>query len=150
MQPKPTGSKLLCPSAQPGMEECAVIGFVENDGDERLITYLDHAYPVDEELEASTVEHPELRQMLRFSATCAEHSCAHFDGTDCRLARRTAALLQPVVEGVPACAIRKDCRWFRQEGVAVCRRCPGVATLESIPTPLQELVAYSAHISGAE
>jgi hypothetical protein len=29
---------------------------------------------------------------------------------------------------VPACNIRRDCRWFRQEGRAACQRCPQIAT----------------------
>jgi hypothetical protein len=29
---------------------------------------------------------------------------------------------------LPACNVRKSCRWFRQEGVAACRVCPEVIT----------------------
>jgi hypothetical protein len=33
-----------------------------------------------------------------------------------------------VVDGLPACTIRRECRWFRQEGRAACQRCPQIVT----------------------
>ncbi len=52
----------------------------------------------------------------------------HFDGTRCQLAVRIAKLLPEVVDSLPACNIRSDCRWFRQEGRAACLRCPQIVT----------------------
>ena len=49
------------------------------------------------------------------------HACGHFDGRDCpRLATRVVQLLPPVVDGVPPCHLRPDCRWWQQEGKAAC------------------------------
>jgi hypothetical protein len=33
-----------------------------------------------------------------------------------------------VVDQLPACNIRAECRWFRQEGRAACLRCPQIMT----------------------
>jgi hypothetical protein len=68
-------------------------------------------------------------EVFRLAATCAEHKCPHFDGADCRLATRVAKMLPPVVDSLPPCVIRKECRWFSQEGAAACMRCPQVTTL---------------------
>jgi hypothetical protein len=48
---------------------------------------------------------------------------------DCRLATRVVQILPAVVDALPLCAIRKDCRWFSQEGGAACRRCPDITTV---------------------
>jgi hypothetical protein len=53
-------------------------------------------------------------QVLRIAAPCQEKACCHFDGTDCRLATRLVQLIPAVVESLPACRIRPDCRWFLQ------------------------------------
>jgi len=37
-------------------------------------------------------------------------------------------MLPEVVDHLPACNIRPDCRWFRQEGRAACVRCPQIVT----------------------
>jgi hypothetical protein len=68
-------------------------------------------------------------EVFRLSATCAEQACPHFDGADCRLATRVAQMLPPVVERLPPCIIRKDCRWYSQEGGAACLRCPEITTV---------------------
>jgi hypothetical protein len=67
--------------------------------------------------------------VFRLGATCAEHKCPHFDGADCRLATRVVKMLPPVVDSLPPCTIRKECRWFAQEGAAACMRCPEITTV---------------------
>jgi hypothetical protein len=56
-------------------------------------------------------------------------SSQHFDGANCGLATRIVSILPAVVEQLPDCQIRSDCRWFRQEGAAACRRCPQISTV---------------------
>ena len=68
-------------------------------------------------------------EVFRLSATCATHKCPHFDGADCQLATRIVTLRPPAVDALPPCIIRKDCRWFSQEGGAACLRCPQVTTV---------------------
>jgi uncharacterized paraquat-inducible protein A len=41
---------------------------------------------------------------------------------------RIVEQLPTVTEALPPCAIRRDCRWWQQEGKAACMRCPQVVT----------------------
>ena len=69
-----------------------------------------------------------MSQVFRLSARCEEKKCTHFDGSRCQLAVRIASMLPEVVDSLPACNIRPECRWFRQEGRAACLRCPQIMT----------------------
>jgi hypothetical protein len=118
----------LCPSAQPGMDNCRVLGVVQQDGPTPRLVYLNELLPAtDDVLAMSAPLKP--TEVYRLAATCAEHKCPHFDGADCRLATRIVQILPAVVEALPPCTIRKDCRWYSQEGAAACRRCPEVTTV---------------------
>ncbi len=118
----------LCPSAQPGMDNCRVLGVVDHESPTPKIVYLNEILPAtDEVLAQSAPLKP--TEVFRLSATCAEHKCPHFDGMDCRLATRIVNMLPPVVDDLPPCTIRKDCRWFSQEGGAACKRCPEITTV---------------------
>jgi hypothetical protein len=118
---------LKCPSAQPGMGDVQVLGVVSRDAEAPRLAYLDESM-------AATPEILELAaplaasQVFRLSARCEESKCTHFDGTRCQLAVRIAKLLPEVVDSLPTCNIRPDCRWFRQEGRAACVRCPQIIT----------------------
>jgi len=118
---------LKCPSAQPGMSDVQVLGVIARAGDEPTVAYLDE--PV-----AATTDILELAaplavsHVLRLSARCEESKCTHFDGARCQLAVRIARLLPEVVDSLPACTIRPECRRFRQEGRAACLRCPQIIT----------------------
>jgi len=118
----------LCPSAQPGMDNCRVLGVVEQEGPAPRLVYLDQAVPATAEILALAAP-LKPTEVYRLSATCAEAKCPHFDGTNCRLATRVVQILPAVVDVLPPCTIRKDCRWFSQEGGAACRRCPEITTV---------------------
>jgi hypothetical protein len=118
---------LKCPSAQPGMGDVQILGVISRDGDEPRLAYLDEtlpATPATLELAAPL----DVSQVFRLSARCEEKKCTHFDGVDCQLAVRIARMLPEVVDQLPPCNIRRDCRWFRQEGRAACLRCPQLMT----------------------
>jgi hypothetical protein len=123
----------LCPSAHPGMENCRVLGVVlENELQELestpRIVYLNELLPAtDHVLALSAPLKP--TEVYRLSATCAEHKCPHFDGADCRLATRIVKILPAAVDTLPTCMIRRDCRWYSQEGAAACYRCPEISTI---------------------
>ncbi|MBV9401407.1 MAG: hypothetical protein JO062_25755 [Bryobacterales bacterium] len=106
-----------------------VVGTRENP----RIGWIEKPVPVTEELLALTGPVPPT-QVFRFSAPCQENGCCHFDGKDCRLATRLVQLLPAAGTSLPACRVRPDCRWFRQEGSAACHRCPEIVTYSVDPT----------------
>jgi hypothetical protein len=122
----------LCPSAQPGMENCRILGVVLNEvqrnGPNPRIVYLNELLPATADVLALSAP-LKPTEVYRLSATCAEHKCPHFDGADCKLAARIVNILPAVVDALPPCTIRKDCRWYSQEGGAACQRCPEITTL---------------------
>src|SRR5712664_2121787 len=103
----------LCPSAQPGMENCTVLGVVQQEGPSPRVVYLNQILPASQEvLDLAAPLKP--TEVYRLAATCAEHKCPHFDGSDCRLATRVVQILPAAVESLPPCIIRKECRWYSQ------------------------------------
>jgi hypothetical protein len=118
----------LCPSAQPGMDNCRVLGVVQQEGPGPKIVYLNEILPATPEVLAQAAP-LKPTEVFRLSATCAEHKCPHFDGADCRLATRIVNIMPAVVDALPPCIIRKDCRWYSQEGGEACKRCPEVTTV---------------------
>jgi hypothetical protein len=118
----------LCPSAQPGMDNCRILGVVQQDGPRPMLLYLKE--PLAATADVLAMAAPlKPTEVFRLSATCAEHACPHFDGADCRLATRVARLLPPAVDALPPCVVRRDCRWYAQEGGAACLRCPEITTV---------------------
>jgi hypothetical protein len=105
------------------MLEPRVLGVVRNGE----TSYLAEHVPLTPDLLALTepVGHS---RVLRIAARCEESACMHFDGVNCRLAARIVQLLPPVADALPACLIRAECRWYRQEGRAACMRCPQIVT----------------------
>jgi len=109
------------------MGDVQVLGVVSRDADKPALAYLDEPLAATPEL----LEHAAplaVSQVFRLSARCEETKCTHFDGARCQLAVRIAKLLPEVVDSLPACTIRPQCRWFRQEGRAACLRCPQIIT----------------------
>lgn len=122
-----SSSQPLCPSTQPEMEDSVVFGVVRGTAEEPRLDYLKEPRPVtDDVLALSGPVKP--TEVFRFAAACAGGACQHFDGVDCRLAKRTVKLLPKAVDRLPPCRIRPRCRWWQQEGKAACMRCPLVVT----------------------
>jgi len=124
MQP----NHLLCPSALPEMPEGRLFGVMGGTATEPRLMYLDQPAPVTESL-LSLAGPVKPTEVFRLAAPCVESKCCHFDGQDCRLVTRIVQILPAVVDSLPACSIRKECRWFQQEGRSACMRCPQVITL---------------------
>ena len=131
----------LCPSAQPGMEQCRVLGVVQRGGPTPVLQYLNEHLPATDEVLAMAAP-LKPTEVFRLAATCAEHRCPHFDGADCQLAARIVQILPAVVTTLPPCIIRQECRWYSQEGGAACRRCPEVTTVN------YDLSSLSQEVSG--
>jgi hypothetical protein len=133
--------EVLCPSARPEMPGSMVFGVVAGTADEPRVAWLERPVPVTEELLAMTRPVP-ATQVLRFAAPCAEGACCHFNGKDCTLAQRLVQLMPAVDTSLPPCQVRRDCRWFTQEGKAACLRCPQVVTYSANPTPELSMAAF--------
>ena len=131
----------LCPSAQPGMDQCRVLGVVNRDGPAPILEYLNQQLPATPEVLAMAAP-LKPTEVFRLAATCAEDKCPHYDGADCRLATRVVQILPAVVDSLPPCIIRKDCRWYTQEGGAACKRCPEITTVT------YDLSAQTREVSG--
>jgi hypothetical protein len=110
------------------MDRSMVLGVVQQDGPRPVVEYLNARVPATPEILAMAAP-LKPTEVFRLAATCAEHKCPHFDGADCRLATRVVKMLPPVADSLPPCTIRKECRWFAQEGAAACMRCPEITTV---------------------
>jgi hypothetical protein len=119
---------LLCPSSQPEVEGARVLGVVQPTAVGHEVAYLDERLEVSPEVLAMAGE-ANPTSVFRFAARCQTGRCPHFDGSDCQLATRIVQIMPVAVETLPRCQIRSECRWFRQEGAAACRRCPQISTL---------------------
>jgi hypothetical protein len=110
------------------MDGGRILGVVQQDGPTPMLAYLSQHVPATPEVLAMAAP-LKPTEVFRLAATCAEHRCPHFDGADCRLATRVVRMMPAVVDALPPCLIRKECRWYAQEGGAACRRCPEITTV---------------------
>jgi hypothetical protein len=131
---------LLCPSTRPEMEGSAVFGVVGGTGTQPRVAYLLDLQPVTAEILA-LAQPAEPTEVFRFASPCAGGACKHFDGSNCRLATRIVQMLPRVVERLPPCHIRPNCRWWQQEGKAACARCPQIVSEVYGPSELLHQVA---------
>jgi hypothetical protein len=136
---------LLCPSARPTLEQSVVFGVVSGTADEPRVVYLKQAQTVTEKLIAK-VQPVTPAEVFRAASPCETKACQHFDGANCRLATRVAEQLPAVAEQLPPCAIRRDCRWWQQEGSAACFRCPQVITDNFSPSNLMKKVSAPSSV----
>jgi len=138
-QPR-TPARIDCPSAQPNSEDARIYGVVTGRPEARRIAYLTESRPASPDLLALTGE-AKPTEVYRIAAPCSNGGCRHFAGNACTLVQRVVALMEPVVDGLPACGIRRTCRWFHQEGKAACLRCPQVVTERNDATELDWAIA---------
>jgi hypothetical protein len=116
--------RLQCPSSADWHPGAEVLGIVVGTPQKPEIRYLAEPIPVPTDLPHGITSH----EVVRVNADCLEGKCRHWTGTDCSLAKRVIESFDPVTDQLPRCHIRPVCVWFKQEGVAACHRCPGIAT----------------------
>jgi len=124
---------LKCPSARPEMPDAVVLGVVRELDGSSFIHHLAEPLPVSPAILAMAGDAP-AGQVFRFAANCAENACAHFDGEQCRLATKLAHSSLDKARTLPPCRIRKECRWYAQEGNAACFVCPLILSETAMPT----------------
>jgi hypothetical protein len=94
---------------------------------------------------ARAMGHPERR--FRFSNTCSEGGCPQWTGKGCAVVDHAIQMAASGLStkeqssapaGLPACVIRRSCRWYAQRGASACAVCPtviadtgGIATYQS-------------------
>src|SRR5437868_15401460 len=132
--------ELLCPSAQPDWSNSIAIGVVSGSAHEPRTTNFPNAVPVGEKLLALS-EPVNPTEVFRFAAPCICNGCAHFQDQEGSLITKIVQLFPAVVDHLPACPIRPQCRWWKQEGRAACLRCPQVVTDNCNPSDSMRLVS---------
>jgi hypothetical protein len=135
-----TEKTTLCPSARPESENSVVFGIIGGTVAEPRVAYLKQPQPITDEIIAKTSPITPA-EIFRTAAPCAATGCQHFDGKNCSLATRIVADFPTVTEELPPCSIRRDCRWWQQEGKVACMRCPQVITDNYNPSELAAKVA---------
>lgn len=121
------GHELLCPSAPGSLDDSVLIGVVTSHPEGPRVVPTERAFEVTPEI-LKMAEPVNPSEVFRFASTCRGSTCPHFKNEACQLAVRSVALLEAVTEDLPECPIRSLCRWFRQEGGAICKRCPQIVT----------------------
>jgi hypothetical protein len=125
--------RVLCPSSRSVAPGAVVIGVVTQGDTGPRVVPTESAMSVTPELLA-LAEPVGPSEVFRFASPCQPGHCPHFYGEACQLAAHGAQILKPVTEDLPKCAIRPQCRWFRQEGAAICKRCPQIVTDQFAPS----------------
>jgi hypothetical protein len=131
-----TERPILCPSAQPDCQGARVFGVVGGTADAPEVAYLPAPQPVTDEL-MQLAKPVRPGEVFRMAAPCACRGCGHFapEASQCRLVANIVQQRPSVVDTLPPCAIRSECRWWQQEGKAACLRCPQVVTERFTPLP---------------
>jgi hypothetical protein len=135
------GTGLLCPSSTGTLEDTVLIGVVTEHADGPRVVPTDQAMPVTPDI-LKMAEPVNPSEVFRFASPCQGCKCPHFKNEACQLAVRSVDLLEAVVDKLPACSIRPHCRWFRQEGAAICKRCPQVITDQYNPSDTTLKIVY--------
>lgn len=89
-------------------------------------------------------------QRFRFSGPCIEDGCPQWTGDRCAVADVVISEVRSAATDrrrLPACAIRRTCRWYAQRGPAACAVCPevvadngGTGTYRSLTAETEESV----------
>ena len=132
---------LLCPSSRGTLEDSLLIGVVTNHGDGARVIPTERAMMVTPEI-LQMAEPAGPGEVFRFASACQAGKCPHFRNEACQLAVRSVDLLEPVTDELPKCSIRSHCRWFRQEGASICKRCPQVVTDQFNPSETMVQIVY--------
>jgi hypothetical protein len=135
------GHELLCPSAPGSLDDSVLIGVVTSHPEGPRMVPTENALPVTPEI-LKMAEPVSPSEVFRFASSCRGGKCPHFKNEECQLAVRSVVLLEAVADNLPKCPIRSLCRWFRQEGPEICKRCPQIITDQFKPYDQMIQIVY--------
>lgn len=119
--------KPLCPSA-PCESGALLLGVVDADGQ---VVYNQAERRVDDAFVAQARQGRSAEKRFPFANTCRCKGCSQWAEGRCTVVSRVLEAA-PQFENLPAsprtCAIRPDCRWFQQVGMAACAVCSYIQT----------------------
>jgi hypothetical protein len=133
--------QLLCPSGPGSTEGSVLIGVVTGDPEAPRVLPTERALPVTPQI-LKMAEPVSPSEVFRFASPCLGAKCRHFTNDACQLAARSVDLLRAVTDDLPKCPIRSRCRWFSQEGPAICKRCPQIITDQYKPYDQMLQIVY--------
>ncbi|MCX7102498.1 MAG: hypothetical protein NTX38_13695 [Methylobacter sp.] len=115
---------LLCPSA-PLTQESFLFGILDEKAE---VHYTEKPIRITEGLAKIFNELDNPEKHFRFSMKCSDSSCAQWENEKCSIASalKTSSINQATK--LTACAIRRACRWFSQEGERACKLCKYIVT----------------------
>ena len=121
-----TSTTTLCPSAR-SEEGALLLGAVAPD---QSVQFLAEPEPMTAELTEAinAIDHPE--QHFRFANRCVKSGCSQWQSGRCGVIDMVMSVNQHLAEpaSLPPCAIRSQCRWYKQTGPTACTVCPFIIT----------------------
>ncbi|WP_049565484.1 hypothetical protein [Nonomuraea sp. SBT364] len=111
--------EILCPSAR-CEKDAILLGVLDATG---RLGYIRPALRIDDDFVAGASGGRTPEERFRFAQPCVEGGCRNWTGERC-------AVIDDALESgagtdsLPACSIRRTCRWFAQAGLSACAVCP--------------------------
>jgi|NGEPerStandDraft_6_1074524.scaffolds.fasta_scaffold51248_2 hypothetical protein len=117
------GDVKACPSAL-CVEGALLLGVMTESG---RLAYVQPPTRVDAEFVARAHARGRPEARFRFSMPCIEAGCPQWTGDGCGVADKLVEEEPGATSTrLPACTIRRTCRWFAQHGASACAVCPTV------------------------
>jgi hypothetical protein len=140
------GAGAYCPCANPDEPGAHVLGLRGGTPENPTVVYLSEPVLVTAELLRELGDTP-AGDVLRIAAPCRESACSHFRDSHCSLITKIARAAPEAISDapLPQCNLRPRCRWWHQEKVAACRRCPAILTDNAYADELELWVADPAN-----
>ncbi|MBI3218422.1 MAG: hypothetical protein HYZ44_02825 [Bacteroidetes bacterium] len=120
--------KKTCPSsvAAPGAQ---LIGVVNSGG---IVDILKKPLTLDAAFVEEVQKGRSPEQRFRFAGRCVQSGCNQWKSGGCSVIQRVTDAMKHDINdseiNLPACGIRKTCRWYFQKGKLACAICPLITT----------------------
>ncbi|MBB6371356.1 hypothetical protein [Chryseobacterium shigense] len=115
----------ICPNSELGDDKDQIIGFYENG----LLNFLGTPVSIDEVFGGN-------KKHYRSINACETKSCYNWTGKKCNVPEKILTKIhQNFMHLAENCPIRKDCRWYHQDGLEICKKCPSINFQNETLTP---------------